>query len=380
MERSHLTRLGVVAAAAIVLALAGVVVARAIGIGRGAGAAYASTAPPAATVPPPRPCDLAALAMPCWGCPAAEEWPLRYVTDLDMLAPLGTGSGNTAVWFAAFARPDGPRLAEAEAAAKRRVSHGPLAFAPEGFAVLPPADPLLAEAEPWCDQATMRFYPEIFPVEGGRTRIANLLLALTLARSWIARGHDAADYESAMADFRRVIRFGRLLRQEDVVLIDDIVGLSFIRWGAEAIYDRARATGHTELALLAAVVAGEGAPQRYLTAARVTAVDVAPYLRRDAAGVSRVDIPAERFKAMREMATSCPDRRFRSEVTLSLRLVAALGAGRQQAEARETLQGLASGDDAIVAANARWSLATPVADAEVRSLLGEADGTQPRRD
>ena len=47
-------------------------------------------------------------------------------------------------------------------------------------------DPLLLEAEPWCDQGTMHFYPDIFPLEGYSTRIPNLLVALTFARSWIA--------------------------------------------------------------------------------------------------------------------------------------------------------------------------------------------------
>jgi hypothetical protein len=211
----------------------------------------------------------------------------------------------------------------------------------------------------------MRFYPEIFRVRGYASRVPNLVLALTLARSWIARGHDAADDETAMADFRRVIRLGRLLRQEDVVLINDLAGLAAIRWGAEAIYDRARAAGNTDLALLAGVVAGEGAPQRHLTAARLTVIEIAagaarlggvetaPCLRRDAAGAPRVEVPAARFAAIREMASSCPDRRFRIDAALSLRLVAELGSGRQQQEARETLQALAAGDDAIVAASTR---------------------------
>lgn len=66
-----------------------------------------------------------------------------------------------------------------------------------------------------------------------------------------------------------------LLRQDDVVVIDDLLGLSYNRWGAEEIYDRARREGKTDLALLAAVVAGEGAPQKYLTAAGQTDLEVA---------------------------------------------------------------------------------------------------------
>jgi hypothetical protein len=368
-SRNRSVRIAIVAAAGLVVVLAGALVTRVLG--NNAAAANALPAPPAATVPAPHPCDLAKLELPCWGCPQVAERSLRYRTDLDMLAPLGTGTANAATWFAAFAKPNGPRFAEAAAAMARRVPHGALRMAPSGLDVLPPNDPLLAEAAPWCDQATMRFYPDVFPVRGADTQLPNNLLTLNLARSWIARGHDAASFDDAMADFRRVIRLGRLLRQDDVVVIDDLLGLVYIRWGAEEIYDRARKEGKTDLALLAAVVASEGAPQRYLTAARITSVDVAPYLRRTVAGSYELQLPAERYKAITEMATSCPDRRFRNEVTLSLRVVAALGAGPMRADAHALLEKLASGPDPIVAANARWCLATPVTEKDVKGLLGE---------
>ncbi|HQT94128.1 MAG: hypothetical protein B7X11_00195 [Acidobacteria bacterium 37-65-4] len=369
-SRNRSVRIAIVAAAGLVVVLAGALAARLLGW-NGA-AAYAMQAPPAATVPAPRPCDLTKLELPCWGCPMAAEQSLRYRTDLDMLAPLGTGTANAATWFAAFAKPNGPRFAEAAAAMARRVAHGPLRIAPNGLDVLPPNDPLLAEAAPWCDQATMRFYPDIFPVRGGDTQLPNNLLTLNLARSWIARGHDAANFDDAIADFRRVIRLGRLLRQDDVVVIDDVMGFSYIRWGAEEIYDRARKEGKTDLALLAAVVAGEGAPQRYLTAARLTSIEIAPYLRKAGAGSYELQLPAECYKAITEMATSSPDRRFRDEAIFRLQFVAALGAGPMRADAHALLEKLASGPDPIVAANARWSLATPVSDKDVKGLLGQS--------
>ena len=369
-SRSRSVRIAIIAAVGLVVVLAGALAARLLG--HSGADAYAMAAPPAATVPAPHPCDLAKLELPCWGCIWAAERPLRYRTDLDMLAPLGTGTANAATWFATFAKPNGPRFAEAAAAMARRVAHGPLRIAPTGFDVLPPNDPLLAEAAPWCDQATMRFYPDLFPVRGADTQLPNNLLTLNLARSWIARGHDAASFDDAMADFRRVIRLGRLLRQDDVVVIDDFLGSVFIRWGAEEIYDRARREGKTDLALLAAVVAGEGAPQRYLTAARMTSIEIAPYLRKTGSGSYELQLPAECYKAVNEMATSSPDRRFRDEAILRLRLVAALGAGPMRPDAQALLEKLASGPDPIVAANARWCLATPVSEKEVKGLLGES--------
>ncbi|TAM46132.1 MAG: hypothetical protein EPN53_13870, partial [Acidobacteria bacterium] len=146
-SRNRSVRIAVVAAAGLVVVLAGALVARVLG--RSGAAADAAQAPPPATVPAPHPCDLAKLELPCWGCSWAGKWPLRYVTDLDMLAPLGTGTANAAEWFAAFAKPGGPRFAEAEAAMARRVKHGPMRIAPKGTEVLPPNDPLLAEAAPW---------------------------------------------------------------------------------------------------------------------------------------------------------------------------------------------------------------------------------------
>ncbi len=368
--RNRWPRIAIVAAVGLVVVLAGALVARLLG--HPGAAAYALQAPPAATVPAPVPCDLTKLELPCWGCLWAGNWPLRYVTNLDMLAPLGTGTANAATWFAAFAKPSGPRFAEAAAALKRRVKHGPLPIAPQGFDVLPPNDPLLAEAAPWCDQATMRFYPDVFPVRGADTQLPNNLLTITLARAWIARGHDAASFDDAMADFRRVIRLGRLLRQDDVVVIDDLLGCAYIQWGADEIYDRARREGKADLALLAAVVAGEAAPQRYLTAARMTSIEIAPYFRRTGAGPHEIQLPAERYKAITEMAASSPDRRFRDEAVLNLRFVAALGAGPMRADAHELLEKLASGPDPIVAADARWSLATPVTEKEVNGLLGQS--------
>ncbi len=368
--RNRSVRIAIVAAAGLVVVLAGALAATLLG--HHGAAAYALETPPSATVPAPYPCNLTKLEMPCWGCIWAQTWPLRYRTDLDMLAPLGTGTANAATWFGAFAKPNGLRFAEAAAAMARRVPHGPLRIAPNGLDVLPPNDPLLAEAAPWCDQATMRFYPDVFPVRGGDTQLPNNLLTLNLARSWIARGHDAASFDDAMADFRRVIRLGRLLRQDDVVVIDDVMGFSYIRWGAEEIYDRARKEGKTDLALLAAVVAGEGAPQRYLTAARMTSIEIAPYLRKTGAGSYELQLPAEGYKAVSEMATSSPDRRFRDEAILRLRFVAALGAGPMRADAHALLEKLASGPDPIVAANARWSLATSVSDKDVKGLLGQS--------
>ncbi|MBK6405282.1 MAG: hypothetical protein IPF66_09690 [Holophagales bacterium] len=110
--------------------------------------------------------------------------PIRFRTDLDVLAPLGDGPANAALWLKDFTKGEkGPRLEEAEQAMKRRVD-GP----PDLGKILPPGEPLLLEAEPWADQATMRFYPDVFSVRGAATSIHNLLFSLTRgSRGWRGR-------------------------------------------------------------------------------------------------------------------------------------------------------------------------------------------------
>lgn len=363
MNRIRISRpaAGVLAAAGVLVALAVFLPVRLLS--RDAGTAHAAAPPPpAARVPAPKAVDPAALSFPCWACKEAESWPLSFRTDLDLLAPLGTGTANAGTFFGAFALQGGPRAAEGKAAVGRAVDR------PGVGKVLPPDDPLLREAEPWCDQARLELYPEVFAIEGYETRIANLSLALTMARSWIARGQDAKDLEPALSDFRRVVRLGRLLRQEDVVLINDLVGLACIRIGAEAIYDRARAAGRTDLALVAAVVASEAAPQRLLTASRVTSVELAPYLRKGAAGSASLELPEGYVESMRTTALTAPDRRFRGEATLSLWVVARAAGETDRARAAETIREVAEGKDAPLATLARWCLDHPADDKAVLAV------------
>jgi hypothetical protein len=291
-----------------------------------------------------------ALTVPCWSCPIAKEWPVRFRTDLDLLAPLGTGPANAAEWFKDFAKPDGRRYEEAEAAMARRVDAG------ETGKVLPANDPLLLEAEPWCDQATMRFYPGVFPQKGVETQLPNLLLDLTFARSWIARGEKEANPEKALADFRRVVRFGRLLRQEDATVMSDLVGLACIRIGAEAIYGLAAKRGDTPLMLAAAIVQGEAAPQRLSTAALLTRLDVTSSVKTGAAGESTLELPERKLDDLVKVATASPDLRFRAEAIVVLNFVRFLGTAGQQEKALSVLNRLAAEKESEnLAALAAWS-------------------------
>ena len=103
-----------------------------------------------------------------------------------------------------------------------------------------------------------------------------------------------------MADFRRAIRLGRLLRQEDVTIIADLVGLACIRYGADGVYRVARSGGDLETALLASVVLGEVAPQRLLTSERITAGNLSSFGRRGEDGGIDFAMPDERIDRLVE--------------------------------------------------------------------------------
>jgi hypothetical protein len=301
-------------------------------------------------VPAPRPFLVTDLEIPHWSHQKAREWPVQFRTDLDMLAPLGTGGRNAGEWYVDFRKPDGPRLEEAEAMMARKEDRG------DGVNVLPADDPLLLEAEPWCDQATMSFYPDLLKPAGWYTQIPNLLVPLTLARSWVARGIESPDPEQGLEDCRRAIRLGRLLRQEDTVIISDLVGLACIRMGAQGIYEIALKQGDTDLALLASIVIGEVAPQRLMTSERTTRTWDESFLREDESGNFVLEIPDERVETILEMARTQPDRRFRAEATLALNLVRFMGTESQKERVVSALNEMRGLDDPVLSESARWSL------------------------
>ena len=340
----------VVLAATVIVVLAGSLGARLIARDSSAVVPRA----PGASVPDPAVLEVADLEVPCWTCPSNKDWPLRFQTDLDLLAPLGNGIANAAEWFGLFAKEGGPRASDATAAGDRRVE------GPEWLGmVLPPDDPLLLEAEPWVDQATMTFYPDIFELDGYATRVTDLLLSLNFVRSWVARGLAAENSEAATADFRRAIRLGRLLRQEDVVVVSDLVGLACIHIATRGVYQRAIAYGDLELALLASVVLGEVAPQRLGTKKDLTSTDLLDSFHLDDLGEVVFRLQPGKLDAVIEAAESAPDRRMRCEAVLGLNIVRSLGTPDEQGRAFEILDELASDADPKVAEGARWSLDNP---------------------
>jgi len=301
----------------------------------------------------PRPFRMTDLEIPHWSHQNSREWSVQFRTDLDLLAPLGNGGRNAGDWYVDFRKPDGPRYEEARAMMERREDR-------EGNfgKILPGDDPLLLEAEPWCDQAVMSFYPELLKPEGWYTQIPNLLVPLTFARSWVARGLESPVPERGLEDCRRVVRLGRLLRQEDTVIISDLVGLACIRIGAQGIFDIAVRQGDAKLALLASIVIGEVAPQRLLSSERVTRSWDKSYIREDQSGRVVLEIPDAKLETILEMARNQPDRRFRIEAILQLNVVRFMGTESQKERVVSFLTELSALEDPVLSETARWSLET----------------------
>jgi hypothetical protein len=143
-----------------------------------------------------------------------------------------------------------------------------------------------------------------------------------------------------MADFRRAIRLGRLLRQEDTVIISDLVGLACIHLGTRGIYERAQTDGDMELALLASVVLGEVAPQRLRSMELLTSTDLMENIEVTEDGEVTLALHPGKLEAVAARAESTMGRRFRLEAILSLNIVRTLGQADERQRAEELLMKL----------------------------------------
>jgi hypothetical protein len=363
----------VMAAAALVVLLAATLAVRLSARVAGDGsrpvarAAVVSTAPPS-VVPPPRPVRLAELPDPfCWGCSWNSDAPLEFTVDLDLLAPLGTGEGNAALWFRDFAK-DGNRFeAEGRPAYSERLVE--LTIDGDDWRVLPADDPFLLEAEPWVDQARCRFYSDVWVPAGFETAIPQLLTMIDLARSWVARGRIATDADDAREDFRRAIRLGRLLRQDDVTIIQDLVAIACIRLGAEALYDLAREEGDAPMMVVTSRVLADKDAMRLFTSKHISALT--SYVTAGDEGSTSVRITDDELARVVELVRETPDRRFKFEGLTTLYAVRQFGPEVQAAVALAALEEAAGSDDEIVAEWARHYLTASVEEAGLEDIFGK---------
>jgi len=318
----------------------------------------------------PRPISFDELPTPlCWGCAGNADHPAEYQIDLDRIAPLGNGPANAAVWLRQFAKHDGPRFGENHD--ERKIEW---MFDGTPWRVLPGDDPLLLEAEPWIDQSVCRFYPEVWPTQGVDTPIPNLLLVLDLARSWVARGHANSDRDAAMEDYRRAIRIGRLIRQDDVTLMQDLVGIACIRMGANALYEEARRTEDGAAMVATALVHADTDAMRHLAARRTTVTErIHGSLHRDWRGAWSLGASDSDVAEVVGLGTRLAERRYRLEVILALHVVTTLGSDSQRRQAESVLRVYAESEDRLLREAAKRSLSGPMSDRELSLLAGEPE-------
>ena len=325
-------------------------------------------APPSTTPMAPKPIALEELPTPyCRGCSWNSEAPLEFQVDLDLLAPLGHGSKNAAMWFRQFAT-DGARSISAglEPYKKRRID---VSIAGVEWTVLPGDDPLLLEAEPWVDQATCRFYPDVWDVTGMDTSIPNLLFMLDLARAWVVRGKLADDPDLAAEDFRRAIRLGRLLRQDDVTIIQDLVAIAAIRIGAEALYEFAREQGDGATMVVATLVLTDKDAMRLQTAQRFTVFEPGVQVEGVDSGELSLRINDEELDSIVRLTGELAERRFRFEGLNALLLVKHLGSPGQQETAATALAELAKDPDETFSGLAASYRDTQMSETDLREWV-----------
>lgn len=273
---------------------------------------------------------------------------MEFSINLDRLAPLGDGEGNLAEWLHDF------DFGGARSTESGGVAQGDLFGRPTS--VWDEQNPLLIEAEAWVDQATCLFYPEIYKIQGWSTSVPNLRMLLTLARSWVARGLSNHDATEGRADMRRAIRLGRLLRQDSFTIIQEMVGLSTIRRGAEGLYELARREGDATEMVLAGQVMADVDGIRALMQEKLSDIfdlegalrggSLARWLKDSEAGLGRI--------AKTALADGL--RPLRAEAVMALGFALRVGGRAQRETSRTVLLQVVEQRDPVLAASAAWFL------------------------
>ena len=216
--------------------------------------AAAGEAPPA-EVPMPENLDVEQLPPPIqWQQMDRDpllERRLEFSFDLDLLAPLGTGAGNSAVWLAQLNSGD-----------------------PEQ----PETEYLAEEVAPWADQARCSFYPEVYTFEGPATALPDSGALVEIASAWAAEARQ--DPARAGELGRRTLRLGRLLLMDELSAVQHQTGLALIAAGAAILYDHGRRAGDGALTTLTQRAIGDAANQRRLIADWAKAVGPARTMAR----------------------------------------------------------------------------------------------------
>jgi hypothetical protein len=176
--------------------------------------------------------------------------------------------------------------------------------------------------------------------------------------AWSVAYDRATDAARTKEDYRRAVRLGRLILQDDVTLIANLVGLECIRIGARGLYEQARREGDSETMLAASLALHDADAIRQIAAERITRITVPAEYRWHWSHPLSPTIRAtdEQFEAALAMAKTDPSRALRLEGQWALMGYVVAGTRAQGRQAREALVALSRDPDPLVASSARATL------------------------
>lgn len=362
MTRRRTRTIAVLGATGLVLALGGLLVWQIQDGGQIAEPAF--LAPPRCALrpepgrpPEPRPFSVDELPTSGGWVPHFPPYmPIKPSFDLDLLAPLGTGSTNAACWFKDFAEQFARHAAEGKPAYEARMIEMPIGggLVSKVFAA---DDPLLLEAEPWIDQTVMRFQPDFGEVGPAFDPYPlDPVMIQDLGMSYVARGLSAKEPALAREDFRRSIRLGRLLLENRTDLPQAMAGWVCINLGTRALFETARAEGDAQTMLAASLALADN--QALLMGFKLffkILHGIFPHVIR-IFGHPFATVHDEEFRAMAELAEQDLSRSDQIEALTTLRVVRLVGTSQQRVKVEEILHRQAASPDLLVAAFARQAL------------------------
>lgn len=326
-----------------------------------ASGALAAPLPPA-RVPPPASFDLGAHELPV-AVRTDVMWRAKELDAklLDALAPLGTGGANAAAWWSEFV-PGRSRASELAAARDREVES---LVAGEMLRRLPWSDPLVQEALTTADQARLSFVQE-----GLTLQRLPVSLLYSIADSWLVHGLEEPDPARANDSFRRVVRLGRLLLQDDGDPIQPLMGMSFVEHGLEGLYERARREGDRRTQFLATLALLDRERVYGWETSRLQQIALPGHvnLADPAARLAVSDETMGRLEGAFEHSTV---RRWRLQSITAAQVAVVRGDAEAAARATSLLRRAAEDTDPLVAEAARRALAGEGAEQAVLDAFGD---------
>ena len=333
---------------------------------------------PPGRVPPPAAYDVGAHELPI--APTTDVmWRAKQLDDylFDAIAPLGDGPANAAEWWRDFSELDGKRAKELDALRLREVRREVAGSSRLYFAW---DDPFVQEARATADQARLSFFPGVWPhPDFWRKSEFPGLIMITTSTSWMVHGLESPDPRVAREDFRRMIRLGRLMLQDDASVLQHGIGMRILRDGLEALYDRARRDGDRPEQMLVALAILDRVQVAEWERGRFGQIELPGHV--DLSDPSaRLSISEDVMDTIEAAYSHSTARRWKLDALRALQVAMARGDAASASRAATLLRSAAESGDPMVASVARRALAGEgVEQAELDELGTDRDRAAARK-